>query len=96
MTRPLSKDMQVVADILGEEAVDKLINEFGGVTVYIPKPDSYTTEEVIKMLRSCSMNIKVAASRLGLSQSKVYAILKEYRKQEIEKRQLKLFEDDKY
>lgn len=92
MKQPLSKDMQVIAEILGEEAVEKLINEFGGVTVYIPKPAAVTTEEVIKMLRSCSMNVKVAASRLGLSQSKVYAILKEYREQEIEKRQLKLFE----
>ena len=96
MTRTLSKDMQVIAEIIGDEAVEKLINEFGGVTVYIPKPDTYTTEEVVNMLRSCSMNVKVTASRLGLSQSKVYAILKEYREQEIEKRQLKLFDDDKY
>lgn len=84
--------MQMVCDIIGDDATEKLINELGGVSIYIPKPQSASTEEVIAVLRSCRQNVKIAARRLGLSQSRVYTIIREYREAQLNARQGNLFE----
>lgn len=88
----LSRDMQMVCDIIGDDATEKLINELGGVSIYIPKPQVASTEEVIATLRSCRQDVKIAARRLGLSQSRVYTILREYREAQLNAIQGNLFE----
>lgn len=88
----LSRDMQMVCDIIGDDATEKLINELGGVSIYIPKPQVASTEEVIATLRSCRQDVKITARRLGLSQSRVYTILREYREAQLNAIQGNLFE----
>lgn len=88
-----SRDMQMIADIIGEEAVVKLINEIGGISVYIPKPQAASMEEVIRVLRGFRYDVKKASRQLGLSQSHIYALLKQYREDKLDSMQGNLFND---
>ncbi|MEG2121487.1 MAG: hypothetical protein RRZ64_05470 [Rikenellaceae bacterium] len=75
-----SRDMQMVIDVIGEEAAKKLIGEIGGITIYIPKPpQSALIDDVIRTLRVYHFDVKKTSNSLGVSQSYVYNILKKYR-----------------
>lgn len=89
----LSRDMQLIADVIGEEAALRLMCRLGGVNIYIPRPG---TEDILTRLRSNAMDVKVTATELGVSQSKVYRVLKEYRESRTDKRQLTIFESPDY
>lgn len=93
MSVQLTRDMQLIAEVLGQEAALKLMSRLGGVSIYIPRPGA---DEILECLRRNSMDAKVTAAELGVSQSKVYRILKEYREERQDKRQMTIFDSPDY
>ena len=73
-----TKDMQIVANVLGNDAAMKLMKEAGGVYLYIPKPDNRPL--VIEYLKANGFNTKLVAVMLNISQRKVEMIYREYKK----------------
>lgn len=73
-----TKDMEIVATILGDDAAVKLMKEAGGITVYIPKPENRSL--VMDCLKQNGFNTKLVAVMLNISLRKVQMIHKEYRK----------------
>lgn len=91
----LTKDMRLVADVIGEDATKLLMRRLGGIYIYIPKPGR---EEIAEALRNNGFDKKVVAAMYGVSQKKVEGIQKELRQEIREKafarRQLSIFEED--
>lgn len=75
----LSRDMQIVADIVGETATKRLMIEVGGMYLYIPKPDKTA---VLECLKANGYDSKIVAKELKVSLSKVYKVLQAYRKEQ--------------
>lgn len=73
-----TKDMQIIATVLGNEAAMKLMKEAGGVCLYVPKPDNRGL--VMEYLKANGFNTKLVAVMLNISQRKVEMIHREYRK----------------
>lgn len=90
MSATLTRDMQLVAEVIGEDAALKLMCRLGGVSIYIPRPGP---EDILAKLRSNAMDVKVTAAALGVSQSKVYRVLKEFRE---DRRQMTIFDSPDY
>lgn len=93
MNARFTRDMQLVADVIGEAAALKLMCRLGGVSIYIPRPGA---KEILECLRSNAMDVKVTAAEMCVSQSKVYMILKEYRENKTDKRQMTIFDSPDY
>lgn len=89
MSASLSRDMQLVADVIGEEATLRLMCHLGGVNIYIPRPGA---DDILTHLRNNAMDVKKTAAELGVSQSKVYRVLKDYRDSRADKRQKTIFD----
>lgn len=89
----LTRDMELVADVIGKEAAMKLMCELGGVNIYIPRPGP---REILERLRSNAMDAKTTAAEMGVSMSKVYRILKEYREGREDRRQMTIFDSPDY
>lgn len=87
--KPQSRDMQIIADVIGDDAATKLMVELGGMYLYIPKPSS---EEIIAQLRANGGDAKEVAVRLKVSLSRVYKLLKEIREEREDKRQMSIFD----
>jgi Mor family transcriptional regulator len=85
--------MQLVAEVIGEDATLRLMSRLGGVNVYIPRPGA---DDILSHLRNNAMDVKVTAAELGVSQSKVYRVLKEYRESLPDRRQLTIFDSPDY
>lgn len=88
MNAMLTRDMQLVAEVIGEDAALKLMSRLCGVSIYIPRPGP---ADILAKLRSNSMDVKVTAAELGVSQSKVYRVLKEFRESR-DVRQMTIFD----
>ncbi len=88
MNAMLTRDMQLVAEVIGEDAALKLMSRLGGVSIYIPRPGP---ADILAKLRSNAMDVKVTAAELGVSQSKVYRVLKEFRESR-DVRQMTIFD----
>lgn len=74
----LSRDMNLVAEIVGDDAARELMKQLGGLYIYIPKPGK---REIIAELKANAMDAKVVAYNLNVSQRKVSRILHEYRRE---------------
>lgn len=85
--------MQLVADAIGDEATLKLMCRLGGVSIYIPSPG---TEDILDCLRRNSLDVKVVAAEMNVSQSKVSRILREYRESKADRRQMTIFDSPDY
>lgn len=85
--------MQLVAEVIGEDATLKLMCRLGGVSIYIPSPG---LDEILECLRRNAMDVKVTAAEMNVSQSKVYRILKDYRESKTDKRQMTIFDSPDY
>lgn len=72
----LSRDMALVANVVGAELTRKLMIELGGLYLYIPKPGR---EDIVETLKNNGMDVKVTANELGLSQRSVSRVLREWR-----------------
>lgn len=90
----LTKDMRLVAEVIGEEATKQLMRRLGGIYIYIPKP---SREEIAEALKNNGFDKKVVAAMYGVSQKKVEGIQKELRaeikQQAFERRQLTIFDE---
>lgn len=89
MSVMLTRDMQLVAEVIGEEAALKLMCRLGGVSIYIPRPGP---DDILARLRSNAMDVKVTAAQLGVSERKVYRVLKEFRDSREDRRQMTIFD----
>ncbi len=91
----LTKDMRLVAEVIGEDATKQLMRRLGGIYIYIPKP---SRGEIAEALKENGYDTKMVAAMFGVSQRKVEIISKEVRtelKQEaFERRQQSLFDLD--
>ncbi|MEG1648316.1 MAG: Mor transcription activator family protein [Rikenellaceae bacterium] len=74
----LSRDMNLVAEIVGDDAACELMKQLGGLYIYIPKPGK---SEIITELKANAMDVKIVARNLNVSQRKVSRILHEYRRE---------------
>lgn len=93
MNANLTRDMQLVAEVIGEEATLKLMQRLGGVSVYIPRPGP---DDILTCLRRNAMDAKVTAAELGVSLRKVYRVMKEYRDSRPDRRQMTIFDSPDY
>lgn len=89
----LTRDMQLVSEVIGKDATLKLMCRLGGVNIYIPQPGA---EDIQEALLKNSLDAKVTAAELGVSLSKVYRVLKEYRDSKVDKRQMTIFDSPDY
>ncbi|MFR5734232.1 MAG: Mor transcription activator family protein [Odoribacter splanchnicus] len=93
MSVMLTRDMQLVAEVIGEDAALKLMCRLGGVSIYIPRPGP---ADILAKLRSNAMDVKVTAAQLGVSERKVYRVLKEFRDSREDRRQMTIFDSPDY
>ena len=93
MSATLTRDMQLVAEVIGEDAALKLMCRLGGVSIYIPRPGP---EDILARLQSNAMDVKVTAAQLGVSERKVYRVLKEFRDSREDRRQMTIFDSPDY
>ena len=72
----LSRDMRILADVIGEETALRLMVELGGMYLYIPKPSRC---EIAAQLKENGYDAKAVACKLKVSLSRVYKVLEEVR-----------------
>lgn len=70
---PLSGDMSLLADVIGEDNVRKVMIELGGMSLYVPKCDSETIKYYYYHV--CGRNAKLTAKYLHVSESQVYKMV---------------------
>lgn len=73
----LSRDMQLIADAIGEDNARLLMKRCPGINVYIPSQVS--KGDIIKQLRTDHYDAKITARNTGASLARVYRIMKEIR-----------------
>lgn len=73
----LTEEQQQLADLIGIESLCKLIETYGGTTIYVPKPDSFTRSERDERIREDfnGVNIKYLALKYSLSERTIRNIL---------------------
>lgn len=90
----LTNDMRMICEVIGEEATHKLMQQLGGISIYIPKPGRDQIEEALKQN---AYNAKMVAAMFRISQNKVYKISKalrdQMRQKEFDSRQGSLFDE---
>lgn len=79
MDNNFSKDMKMVAEVIGDDATRKLMSQLGGIYLYIPKA---SREDIVAMLKQNGYDAKEVASTFNVSLSRVYKILREVRIEE--------------
>ena len=75
----LSKDRQQVADLIGIENYEKLIEMYGGTWLYIPKPDTFERTDRNKRILDDfdGYNFKQLARKYGLTEVQIRTIVSE-------------------
>jgi hypothetical protein len=68
-----TNDMQMLAEIIGNENTIKVIANLSGISIYIPKPD-YAVIRYFYELQGG--NVKRTAQQLGVSERMVYRAVK--------------------
>lgn len=73
----LNEDQREVAELVGLEQYKALIAVFGGVNIYIPKPDSFVRSARDERIRDeyDGYNVKALALKYDLSEAQVRNIL---------------------
>lgn len=62
--------------LLGQAAAEALCREFGGQSVYIPRPDHLNARDArIRAMYGAGVNIRDIAEAYGLSPRRVYQVL---------------------
>lgn len=75
----LPADLQVLADVVGLDALKELIIKLGGISLYIPKTQSLTALQDRYVADNKHRPVKVLMEETGLSQRSVYRKLREKR-----------------
>lgn len=81
---------------IGREAAERVRQTWGGIEVYIPKGRSFTlSQRDIEIWNEWNgRNVVELCRKHDLTEQRLYQILDAMRRQEIGKRQRKLFDDD--
>jgi len=84
------------ASSLGEEAVERVARAWGGATVYFPKGDYIQSHRMAQNVwRDYNgRNAQEVARKHGISLVWAYKIIKDKRKEDQARRQMRLFTDD--
>lgn len=87
----LNRDMQMLAEVIGEELTVKIMKELGGMSLYVSR---YRDDNVIfKYYNDHGCDKKLTALRFNVSVRTVYRIVKHMQFQE---QQLNMFEDNSH
>lgn len=73
----LNEDQMELADLIGLENYKKLVIAYGGLQLYIPKPDSFSRTARNEQIRAefTGSNFKELASRYGLTEVQIRSIV---------------------
>lgn len=85
----MNETENMVKDFLGEDVFFEFQIRFGGLSLYIGRPDA----EAVKHYRDKGLTERQIAMKLNTTESYVYNTIKRIRKQRIEDRQQGLFEE---
>lgn len=81
----LTADMQTVADIIGMEAVKKLIKDYDGMSFYVPKLTKMENPVKKYLAANKGKNCKNLARELGRSQATIRELMKEIRRDRMQR-----------
>lgn len=76
-TDDLNEEQQQLAELIGLDNFAKLVQVFGGTSVYIPKPEAFSRTVRNEKIRQeyNGRNIKILATKYGLTERQVYKLV---------------------
>lgn len=74
----LTDDMKMLHDLCGQETVVKLLENFGGLSFYIPKLTSFETLIYRYIKKNIRLSDKKIAAALGVSEQYIKTVKKKY------------------
>lgn len=81
----LQVELQRLYEIVGEENFIQIQKEYGGETIYIPKPNKERNENILYEFLYEGMSPKELAKKWGLSTSMINKIIKNQREEKNKK-----------
>ena len=77
----LDEEQQQVAELIGLDNYKRLVNVFGGLSIYIPKADAWERMARDEQIRAefDGYNFKELAGRYGLTEVRIRSIVSEMR-----------------
>jgi hypothetical protein len=74
----LTEDLQLVHDICGEQTVIELIENLGGISIYIPKITRFDDLIFRYVRENRKVPFKKVAAKLGVSEQYIKNLVKKY------------------
>jgi Mor family transcriptional regulator len=95
LKKQLPPDLQANADNIAQEITDHMAAHWGGQNVYFPMGANLNSHRLAQKIYKefDGTNVPLLASTYKMSVQWIYALIKQIKEEELEKRQGKLFED---